>query len=65
MSFEELTRRHYPAMLRIAMAYVRDREVVHSFLAGDKMQGKVLREGREVCRRGRVGHVRLRPAVAR
>jgi len=24
--FEELTRRHYPAMLRIAMAYVRDRE---------------------------------------
>jgi len=25
--FEELTRRHYPAMLRIAMAYVRDREV--------------------------------------
>jgi RNA polymerase sigma-70 factor (ECF subfamily) len=26
-AFEELTRRHYPAMLRIAMAYVRDREV--------------------------------------
>jgi RNA polymerase sigma-70 factor (ECF subfamily) len=25
--FEDLTRRHYPAMLRIAMAYVRDREV--------------------------------------
>jgi RNA polymerase sigma-70 factor, ECF subfamily len=26
-AFEALTRRHYPAMLRIAMAYVRDREV--------------------------------------
>src|ERR1051326_2185821 len=25
--FEELTRRHYPAMLRVAMAYVRDREI--------------------------------------
>jgi RNA polymerase sigma-70 factor, ECF subfamily len=25
--FEDLTRRHYPAMMRIAMAYVRDREV--------------------------------------
>lgn len=24
--FEELTRRHYPAMLRLAMAYLRDRE---------------------------------------
>jgi RNA polymerase sigma-70 factor, ECF subfamily len=25
-AFEQLTRRHYPAMLRLAMAYVRDRE---------------------------------------
>lgn len=26
-AFEDLTRRHYPTMVRIAMAYVRDREV--------------------------------------
>jgi RNA polymerase sigma-70 factor, ECF subfamily len=26
-TFEELTRRHYPAMLRIALAYMRDREL--------------------------------------
>lgn len=31
-AFEELTRRHYPAMLRIAMAYVRDREVADDLI---------------------------------